>query len=508
MRLFRYLPAVALALFLGACASVPFDQPKTFSTALTETGETTLGRQVAALGSEQGNGSGFYLLADGIDALAARLILIREAELSLDVQYYSVFESLTGRLFLGELLAAADRGVRVRLLLDDWNTGGYDGWMAALETHPQIEIRLFNPFSRRQARAFSLVTDLGRIEHRMHNKSLTADGKVTIVGGRNVGDEYFGASQDQDFVDLDLLGFGPVAMATADAFDVYWNSWAAIPVSGLVKKAIDPEALLGIRDGYRELGEEAAETPYSKALASTLTEGYMSELPLEWAPSELIQDSPEKVQRQAKGQENDLLSSRLGEVMDEAQTELLLISAYFVPLESGVDRLRELVEQGVRVVIVTNSLAATDVAIVHAGYKKYRKPLLAAGIELWETRADQGVEAEPVSHLQTSLHTKAIVVDRRLLFVGSFNWDPRSIVFNTEMGIIVSSEALAGQTAESTLARLPEAAYGLRLNDRGKIEWVGSEDGREEIRRREPQAGFWRRLASALLGILPIAGQL
>ncbi len=505
----RCLPAAALALFLTACASVPFDRPKTFSTALSGSGQTTLGRRVAALDPAPGNGSGFYLLTDGIDALAARLSLIRAAELGLDVQYYFILESLSGRLFLSELLAAADRGVRVRLLLDDWSTDGYEGWMAALEAHPRIEIRLFNPFSRRKARAFSLVTDLGRVEHRMHNKSLTADAKVTIVGGRNIGDEYFGARQDVDFVDLDLLGFGPVAMAAAEAFDVYWNSWAAVPVSVLLENTVDPEILPRIRDRHREVIRDGSAAAYGKALASTLIEGLESgELPLEWAPSELIQDSPEKVRRQAEGQEIELLAPRLGEVVYRAHTELLLISPYFVPLDSGVDRLRELVEQGTRVVVVTNSLAATDVAIVHAGYKKFRKQLLEAGVELWETRADLGAEAEPVSHTRTSLHTKAFVVDRRLLFVGSFNWDPRSVVFNTEMGIMVSSEALAEQMVESTLSGLPEAAYRLRLDDRGRIEWVGFKDGREEIRRREPQAGFWRRLVAAFFGILPIAGQL
>ncbi len=502
--------AFALALLsLGACASVPFDQPKTFSTALTDTDDTALGRGVAALASGEPDESGFYLLGDGIEALAARLLLMGAAEQSLDIQYYFILDGLTARLFIGEMIRAADRGVRVRLLLDDISTSGYETWMTALEGHANIEIRIFNPFSRRKTGYFDWITDHDRVQHRMHNKSFTADSQATIVGGRNIGDEYFSAREDLDFVDLDLLGFGPVAKATSKAFDEYWNSYAAVPISLLVKKNLEHPTLEQIRKSLEETVEEAKNTPYGAALSSQLLKRFQKEeTSLEWAPSSVVQDPPEKALARSVRDESELLASQLAQAIDSAEEEFLLISPYFVPMQGGVEFLTRIEKRGVRVVVVTNSLAATDVAAVHAGYKKFRKELLRAGVELWETRSDLGLEAAPIAHSQTSLHVKAFVVDRSQLFVGSFNWDPRAAVYNTEMGIMVETQALAGETAEGVLDGLGKAAYRLRLDERERIEWIGLENGQEVVLTSEPQAGFWRKLTVGFLGLFPIEGQL
>ncbi len=507
--LWRSLGLALALLSLGACASVPFDQPKTFSTALADTESTLLGQRVAEVASGEPDESGFYLLGDGIEALAARLLLMRAAERSLDVQYYFILDGLTARLFVRELLNAADRGVRVRLLLDDISTSGYEAWMTALEGHANIEIRLFNPFSRRKTGYFDWITDHDRVQHRMHNKSFTVDSQATIVGGRNIGDEYFSARTDLDFVDLDLLGFGPVAKATSKAFDEYWNSYAAVSVSLLVKQNLAHPTLEQIRRSLDETVEEARTTPYGEALTSQLLERLQRDgQSLEWAVSSVVHDPPDKAAVNSDTNENELLALQLAQAIDIAEKEFLLVSPYFVPMQGGVELLTKLEDRGVRVVVVTNSLAATDVAAVHAGYKKFRKELLRAGVELWETRSDLGLEAEPVAHSRTSLHVKAFVVDRTYLFVGSFNWDPRAAVYNTEMGIMVDTEALAGGTAEALLDGLDRAAYRLRLDERGRIEWIGLEDGREVVLTSEPQASFWRKLTAGFLGLFPIEGQL
>jgi len=454
--------------------------------------------------------SGFVALADGIDALGARLLLIDRAERTIDAQYYFILNDPTGHLFISRLLDAADRGVRVRLLVDDIATQGLDAGMSELDSHPNFEIRIFNPFSRRLGRVLHALMNFRRANRRMHNKSLTIDGAATVVGGRNIGAEYFAAREDVNFSDLDLLGLGPVARDVEAAFEAYWNDELAVPVAKLVRPVRDAAPRLAL---LRARGDAALEdlesSEYGAALRSTLLERLQStEGGVAWAPAYVVWDEPAKVRADDAYHESDTSTAfSLRYAMDSAETELLVVSPYFVPLERGVERLAAVSERGVRTVVLTNSLAATDVAAVHGGYAPFRIPLLRRGVELYEARHDaqlSGTIRAGTAFSRSSLHAKAFVVDRRLLFVGSFNWDPRSIAINTEMGILVDSAPLARRVADLLVELLPTEAWRVSEPEPGRLRWRRIEAGRELVAEREPGAGFWRRLLAAILRWVPI----
>lgn len=498
------------ALFASGCASIDWDAPKTHTTALADSPSAAMS---AALDAHPGE-SGFLLLSDGIDAFGARLLLARGAKVSIDAQYYFILDDVTGHMFFLELLNAADRGVRVRLLLDDIATKGYDPGLAALDTHPHFEVRIFNPFTRSKGRLFSGVSEFGRVNRRMHNKSFTVDGLVALIGGRNIGAEYFAAREDMNFSDLDVLGSGPVARDSGTAFDDYWSSEAAVPISVLVEPPEDPEAgLAEVRAGLEDSIATIDDTRYDAALESTILEQLeLNPGSLQWDPALLVYDAPEKSRTGTKADDAvaDALRAPLREAIDAAAEELLVISPYFVPLESGVTGLCALPARGVRTVIVTNSLASTDVAAVHAGYAPYREDLLECGVELFEIRPDihiRGTKRGGVGMSASSLHAKGFLIDRRQLFVGSFNWDPRSAGINTEMGVLLDSPTLASDVAERLLVGLPQVAYQVILVD-GDLRWVTYEDGQKVVEKKEPETTFWERFTAGFFELLPIRGQL
>jgi putative cardiolipin synthase len=506
------LALIVMLSILGACATVPVDYPKTPSTALEDTQGTYYGARVAALTSAHPEGrSGFYVLDEGIDALAARLILARRAERSIDAQYFLIQGDLVGFLFVDALLEAADRGVRVRLLLDDILTVGDDTALAAIQSHPNFELRIFNPFAHRSsARYFELLTDFSRVDHRMHNKAFTVDNQVTIVGGRNIGDEYFDANREFEFADVDLLALGPVAKEVSVAFDTYWNSEFAVPVEALVGAPADPDALQEFRKSYASILEAESNAHYREALDSTIIDNMLSaQLPLFWGMPTVVYDDPDKVVDPIE----DVVTvrSELRPKVLAAESELLVVSPYFVPLNAGVDGFRSLRDRGVRVVVLTNSLASTDMIPMQAGYANYRKELLEMGVEIYEVKPDAGFEDSNRSGYDFShsaLHAKVFIIDRRFIFVGSFNWDPRSSFLNTEMGLFVDSPALAEWGAEKLTSRLPGHAYRVRLNEAGEVEWVDASGQDEIIFDEEPLAGFWRRFSAGIYGILPIEDEL
>jgi putative cardiolipin synthase len=510
--LFGFLALSLLSSCAGRRTAEHFSYPKTPTMALEPSPETFLGQFVEPLAAAHPGQSGFYVLGDGIEALVARLQLAQRAERSIDLQYYLLHAEPTGYVFVEQLLKAADRGVRVRMLLDDITTKGYDIGLAALDSHPQIEVRIFNPFSRRAGRGLDFVTDLKRVNHRMHNKSMTVDNTATIVGGRNIGDVYFDARRDMNYNDLDLLAFGPVAQDVSQSFDLYWNSMASVPVLALVDAPEGPQALVQLRQLLAAQVEEAKKTPYAAAFESTYHE-FVERLAgsLTWEDWTLVADPPEKAQDGFDPQRTERLTAQLRPVADAAQSELVVVSPYFVPGKSGVAWFRELLERGVRVVVVTNSLSSTDVAPVHAGYSRYRQDLLKAGVELWEIRADPvrlSRRRRGLGQSNSSLHTKAFVVDRRYLFVGSFNFDPRSVDLNTEMGIVLDSPPLAVPILNTLFEALPIRAYRLRLDADEQIEWVARENDTEVVYHTEPQTGFWRRFSVGFLRLLPIEGYL
>lgn len=501
-RLLVLVPVAMLAagMTLASCSALPVLPPRAASTALGDTGDTRLGKAVLAGTMAHPGLAGIHPLSDGRNAFAARAMLAQAAERSLDVQYYIWRNDTTGMLMFDALKAAADRGVRVRLLLDDNNTAGLDAILAQLDAHPHIEIRLFNPFAIRSARYLGFVTDFGRLNRRMHNKSFTADNQVTIVGGRNIGNEYFGAAGDISFADLDVIVAGPVVRAVSDDFDRYWNSSSAYPMAAMVPH---PEAAPA-----RKADAEAATYLEAVKRSTFMKQLSAGTLPFEWAHTRLVSDDPAKVM--GKAPEEAKIAHKLKKLLGEPKRSLDLVSPYFVPGKEGAEAVADLARQGVRIRILTNSLEATDVAAVHAGYAKWRKPLLEAGVSLYELRREWTDEPSreqrrgAFGSSDASLHAKTIAADGNRIFVGSFNFDQRSIHLNTEMGLVIDSVALAGQLTSTLDNRMPTRAYEVRVDEKGKLHWIERPNGKEVRHDVEPGTTWWKRAAVRGLSWLPI----
>ena len=329
--------------------------------------------------------SGIVALPDGHDAFAARALLADAAEHTLDVRYYIWHNDMSGTLLYSALRRAADRDVQVRLLLDDNNTTGLDPVLAALDAHPNIEVRLFNPFRARRWRLLGYLTDFKRLNRRMHNKSFTADNNATIIGGRNIGDEYFDAGQAPWFVDLDVLAIGPVVDAVSRDFERYWASASSIPAARVLPRATATSIAAVAADAVRtEHHPDAAAYIAALARSSFVRDLLAHRLTFDWAATRMLSDDPAKGLGRAP--EDALLWHRLEEILATPMRELRLVSPYFVPGSAGVEALAVIARQGVKVAVLTNALEATDVAVVHAGYAKRRKSLLAAGITLFELK--------------------------------------------------------------------------------------------------------------------------
>lgn len=506
----RYASLVMVALiFVSGCATIDHDYPRTASSFIPDTADTYLGRTIAPIVAKMPQDqSGFLPLRDGIDALAARLVLAQQAEKSIDLQYYLIKDDAVGRAFIHELLEAADRGVRVRLLLDDVFTSGYDVGMAALHAHPNFEIRIFNPFQRGAAgRVVGAVTDFRRINRRMHNKSFTVDNHITVIGGRNIADEYFGAREDSKFSDLDVAAVGPVVQEVTDSFDLYWNHPAALPVPAFIKELEDPEtALNDLRKNLETTYEEIRASRYAGAVRSKiLSLDETDESVFTWARYQLVVDPPDKGIK-GRADEAELILAPLVAALRAAQNEVTIVSAYFVPLKEGIEFLTELEARGVEVSVVTNSLAANNQFTVHAGYAPSRKPLLEGGVKMYEVRADAdvaGTEFIDASGARATLHTKAFLVDSESLFIGSFNFDPRSADINTEMGVIIHDQGMAREFSELFDSLLRSQTYELFLNDKGKLRWRAFENGEEVIYDKEPDTTGWQRFKARLAKIIP-----
>jgi len=498
---------VAVVLVFG-CASLPHLAPRTPSTALQDTAGTRFGAAIAPLAAAHPGQSGIYPLAAGRDAFAARALLAARAERSLDLQYYIWHKDLTGTLLLDALRGAAVRGVRVRLLLDDNNTAGLDPVLAELDRDPNIEVRLFNPFPLRTLRSLGYLGDFGRLNRRMHNKSFTADNQITIVGGRNIGDEYFDAAGDLLFVDLDVLAIGPAVQAVSRDFDRYWNSASAYPIAAMVRD-VDAQAPATLARDAQSLRSQAPAQAYLEAVRALPFVEQLAQrsLPLEWTAVRLVSDGPAKVLDGARPRTG--VAAELRALLGEPRRQVDLVSPYFVPGEELTRVLAGLVRQGVKVRILTNSLEATDVAAVHAGYAKWRRKLLASGVTLFELRRGSGPEtaqahAGPFGSSGSSLHAKTFGVDGSRMFVGSFNLDPRSVALNTEMGFVIDSPALAGELDRRLTQAMPTSAYEVRLAPDGKLVWL--ERTGEDVRRHETEPGtsVWQRATVRVLSWLPI----
>jgi len=509
----RSLLAAALAA-CAACASLPPPPPKPVARAWPQPEATELGA-LAAAAAPNLRFSGFRLLASGEDALAALAALADHARHTLDLQYYLIRDDASTRALLGRVDAAARRGVRVRVLLDDLNTAGADDALLCLTRHPNIELRLYNPFPAGRGstltRVLASIRDVRRINQRMHNKMFVADNAIAATGGRNLGDAYFVQSLASNFVDLDVIAAGPVVRDLSASFDRFWNSDLAYPLRTLVTKdpdcagplAASPPSPSGqpgpqpVSSPDSPSGLPPADSPPARANVEIPDSAFAQDLgagrlQLAWVPAAVLADAPSKIASEGDPDQAETIADDVVTLTRSARREVVLISPYFVPGKRGVALARELHARGVQLRVLTNSLAATDAPIVHIGYARYRRDMLEAGAELYELRSRLGAPRTRLGSFGSSLaslHAKALVIDRRLLLIGSMNMDPRSARLNTEIALVMRSPALAGQVVQLFEDVAASSSYRVEALADGGLRWVGQAPGAPTVEGSEPDAG-------------------
>jgi putative cardiolipin synthase len=534
---------------LNGCAAIPYDYPRTPSSALYRPEGTAMGKRVQAQAVNHSGASGFFLLPTGIDAFATRARLIDEAEKTLDLQYYLFHDDRTGKFMFDRILNAADRGVRVRLLLDDWHQTKETDWLlAALATHPNLEVRIFNPFGTQRATLFSRVFKMAfgpqRLRGRMHNKAFIADNSVAIVGGRNIGDEYFGASEEANFYDVDIITLGPATRQVGAIFDDYWNCVLAVPINALMSRRPTADDLKGVRRDLETQRERLEKSTYwLKVQESDLLKQIdAGTVPVVWSKAEVFSDHPLKCIDPDDRERSAKMARELKAVIEEAQSEMLMVSPYLVPGEAGVRLVKQLRDRGVAIKIITNSFVSNDVPLAQIGYMQYRTDLLRMGVELYEIKPTlvhlkeergqiggdflrffnsfiQGGSSliqRGASRIQIggsslqfggpsrgALHAKTFILDHRTVFVGSFNFDPRSMRLDTQNGIVIRSPELANQGAWLFVrGASPTRTYRVTLLGEDDLVWVTEEEGREVRYYQEPLSRFFQRLSQRCLSWL------
>ena len=486
---------------LQGCASLPEPVPHEPSQALRQPQATSLGRW-AAQAAPNPQYSGVRLLVAGDEALGALMALADRAERTLDLQYYLVHNDAAARTVLRRVHAAAQRGVRIRFLIDDLNTAEKEASLLCLTDHPNIEVRLYNPFPSGRfstaTRVLASLTDLRRINHRMHNKMFVADNAMAVTGGRNLGDAYFLNSPSTNFVDLDVLVAGPSVQELSASFDGFWNSALAYPMHRLVGGAPDCAGAVAASDG------EGRDIDTAPRMDAGVVHGLLGgRLRLQWVPATVIADKPSKIASEGNPDRSETIEDDILGLLRTAQREVLIVSPYFVPGRRGVDLARELRERGVRMRVLTNSLAATDAPVVHIGYARYRSDLLGLGVELHELRPRLSTPRSRVGSFgssSASLHAKALVIDRRTVLVGSMNMDPRSARLNSEIGLVMRSPVLAGELVTLFDEVIQRSAYRVERLADGTLHWVSSDPAVPSVTGTEPEAGAGRQLLLMLLG--------
>jgi len=459
----------------------------------------------AMLGSGE---SAHWLLDRNELALRARLALADEAAVSLDVQYFVWQSDATGRLLADRMLHAADRGVRVRILVDDFGVSGKGGDVLKLDAHPNIEVRNFNPWSTRGNRLGTSTEFLMRayvLNRRMHNKTIIADGRFAMLGGRNIGDRYFGLYHRFVQNDLDLMVAGPAAREVAATFDEFWNSEHTYLVASFEYDNRARAPLSMTREELHASIDSERETLASFAVEPTDWSAYLEELVATFAPARahVLSESPDILDESRPRLYGDYKA-----LIASARSEVLISSPYFIPDETFRTLLRDLVARGVRVVVVTNSLATNNHVVAHTGYRKWRRDVLAAGVELYELREDAAALSSyvtpPGMATRLGLHSKAVVVDGTRAFVGSPNVDPRSMVLNTEIGVLADGVAFAERVSALIERDIsPANAWRVTMDEEGWLTWTNG----DEVVRRQPAQGFGQRAIEFLLNLLPIKDQ-
>jgi putative cardiolipin synthase len=503
-----------------ASTAIPDAQKHQAPPAIAIKGADTTPKEAAVVAqvANRSDASGFRLMTLNTNALLSRVSLADQAVYTIDLQYYIFKNDATGRLIALHLLQAADRGVKVRILLDDLNLANEARMFDALDSHPNIEVRLFNPYHTPRplmlSRTAQFLLEFRRLNRRMHNKSFIVDNDIAVIGGRNIGDEYFDAKVDNNFRDLDVLAIGPVVPAATRSFEAYWNSDAAHPIAEYRSRTAPAGDLTRVRADLEKNARTFDESAYRKAAADDLPNGASADRPggWFWGPATLVADQPEKIE--AGPEREDLrIGPQLKTLIESARSEVLLMSPYFVPSKHDEASFIAVAQRGVAFKVLTNSLASTDELAVHKGYSDRRRPLLEGGVQLFELKPAPGVKmtaTEIGTSSGVSLHAKSFVVDRRHVFIGSLNMDQRSKLLNTEMGVIVDSPQLAAAVAEFfDTATLPANAYRVVFgasdgSHPSELHWRTSKDGKEIDYDREPEAPVHRRFDVMLLKLLPI----
>jgi phosphatidylserine/phosphatidylglycerophosphate/cardiolipin synthase-like enzyme len=488
------IPLLTAVVLLGGCAGLPRHVHKTPSTAFQHPEATTLGQIVAS--DEIGkNLSGIRLLTSGEEALASLITLADHAERTLDIQYYIIHEDDSTRTLLQHVRLAADRGVRVRVLVDDLNTAGEDRRFMHLSSHANVEVRVFNPFTAGRfwtwTRFLASATDIRRINHRMHNKLFVADDALAITGGRNIGDQYFTLDPRSNFVDLDVVAAGAIVPQLSASFDQFWNSKYAFPIAS-VASSVDAEA--------------KSVPPVEAQLSDTDRwlehEVIAKKLALIWAPATVLADRPAKIASETSPDEELTIANDITALMGTAKQDLSIISPYFIPGKQGVALIAKLVENGVKVRILTNSLASTDSPLVDIGYARYRVPLLKLGVDLREMRPKLGqkhVRFHPFRSSNASLHAKALVIDQKIVFIGSLNMDERSARINSELGLVINSAEIAREVTSLLDDISTDGSYKLQLDRRDHVEWVSNDGGTQKIWHTDPATSRTERVWLTIL---------
>lgn len=512
-----------LVLTLPACSTLPKQTPQPIQYAFdTDTSHTELAQIVTPLKEKNPDLTGFHVLYDPLEALAARIHLIEKSQKTLDLQYYIWDNDKIGALALYKIIQAADRGVKVRLLIDDNNAKSMEGIYLALSQHQNIEVKLFNPYRFRSVRPIDMVLDLKRINRRMHNKSFIADNQVALIGGRNMTNQYYNASDNYQFSDVDVMLVGQAVDDISHSFDEYWNNSYAYNVQNIVNSNKHRLRYYDLKEQLEKNYDDITTQNYlNLSNKSNDFENWLEHnVQLDWVKAEIVKDSPDKIRAKAKKEEH--LNFQLTKNLEKPEHSVDLISAYFVPEKKGAERLNDLAQEGVQVRVLTNSFKANDVFLVHAFYQKYRVDLLKHGVELYEflpaiDAANLNSNTEEISKSvkislkglsRSSLHAKLMALDEKQVFIGSFNFDPRSANLNTEIGVILNSPPLARAVHNTMDANLKKYAYKLVLNPDNQINWIKSVPNGTKIYNKEPRMKWWQRAGIKMISWLPIEGMM
>lgn len=517
----RLMTALTLTLVLAGCSTLPKSIPQPLEYAHDiNTAETELAKIVSPLKQQNPDLTGFHVLYDPLEAIAARIHLIEKAQKTLDLQYYIWDNDKIGSLALYKIIQAADRGVRVRLLIDDNNAKSMEAIYLALDQHANIEVKLFNPYRFRQMRPIDMVLDLKRINRRMHNKSFIADNQIALIGGRNMSNQYYNASDNYQFSDVDVMLVGQAVEDISHSFDEYWNYNYAYPVRQLVKASQYHLRYDSLKQQLTQHYEENKVQNYLNLsnLSNDFDNWLEHHIQLDWVKAEVVKDAPDKIRAKAKKEEH--LNFQMISHLEKPEHSVDLISAYFVPQKEGTEKLMELAKNDVHVRVLTNSFKANDVALVHAFYGKYRKDLLKSGVNLYEF-----LPALPEAELnkntkelvrqaklsmkglsRSSLHAKLMAIDEKQVFIGSFNFDPRSANLNTEIGVLINSPPLARAVHQTMDQNLRKYAYKLVLDENQNINWQRETPNGIETLTKEPKMKWWQKVGVTLFSWLPIEG--